>query len=207
MNTDLQNISDYLTKNELVINLKPGKTESIMFGTRKKLNQNHQFINLQYNSQPISTTKEYKYLGNILDQTLSFNTNFNRVYKKTSAKLRLLWSLKLYLSPESLVKIYKGILLSVLLYSCTTNLNLTNSQMSKLSSLDNRIAKITGKKQTPIESEMKKHSVILVKKCLNNEVCENFVTFFTIRNHEVNTRNNGFLLQVPRVPYLSNFPF
>jgi hypothetical protein len=199
LNTDLQNISDYLTKNELVINLKPGKTESILFGTGKKINQNHQFINLQYNSQPISTTKEYKYLGNILDQTLSFNTNFNRVYKKTSAKLRLLWTLKIYLSPESLVKIYKGILLPVLLYSCTTNLNLTNSQMSKLSSLDNRIAKITGKKQTLIVNEIKKHSVILVKKCLNNEVCESFLTFFTIRNHEINTRNNGFLLQVPRV--------
>lgn len=199
LNTDLQKILDYFTKNELVINLKPGKTESIMFGTRKKLNQDNQSINLQYNSQPISTTKEYKYLGTILDQTLSFNTNFNRVYKRTSGKLRLLWSLKLYLSPESLIKIYKGILLPVLLYSCTTNLNLTNSQMSKLSSLDNRIAQITTKKQSSIENEIKKHSVILVKKCLNGEVCENFETFFTIRNHKVNTRNNGLMLQVPKV--------
>ena len=122
LNIDLQKISDYFTKNELVINLKPGKTETITFGTRKRLNHNNESTSLQYNHQPISSTKEYKYLGTILDQTLSFNENFHRVYKKTSSKLRLLWSLKFYLSPESLIKVYKGILLPVVLYSFTANL-------------------------------------------------------------------------------------
>ena len=40
---------------------------------------------------------------------------------------------------------------------------------------------------------------MLVKKCLNGEVCEIFDNFFEIRTHEKSTRNNGFLLQVPKV--------
>ena len=199
LNADLQRVSSYLTENELVINLKPGKTESILFGTRKRLNKTNDSLNLKYNSRQITSTKEYKYLGTILDQTLSFNTNFHNVYKKISGKLRLLWSLKFYLSPESLVNVYKGILLPIFLYSCTTNLNMKNSQLSKLTSLDNRITKIIGKQQTPIHNEIKRHAAMLVKKCLNNELCNNFEGFFEIRHHQRSTRNNGFLLQVPKV--------
>ena len=48
-------------------------------------------------------------------------------------------------------------------------------------------------------NEIKKHSVILVKKYLNSEFCEPFDNFFEIRRHKKSTRNNGFLLQVPKV--------
>ena len=40
---------------------------------------------------------------------------------------------------------------------------------------------------------------MLVKKCLNGEVCEIFDNFFEVRTHEKTARNNGFLLQVSKV--------
>ena len=46
-------------------------------------------------------------------------------------------------------------------------------------------------------TEFKKHSVILVKKCLNSGFCEPYDNFFEIKRHKKSTRNNGFLLQVP----------
>ena len=46
---------------------------------------------------------------------------------------------------------------------------------------------------------MKKHAVLLVRKCLDKQLCENFRNFFTVRAHEQNTRNNGFMLEVPKV--------
>ena len=85
--------------------------------TQKKLSQNGDCIRLQYNHQTVAPTKEYKYLGTILDQKLSFNTIFDRVYKKTSRKLRLLFSLKSNISSETRVKIYRGMLLPILLYA------------------------------------------------------------------------------------------
>ena len=50
-------------ENELVINLKPGKTESMLFATCRKLSQNKKNLKLEYKSQPIVSTVEY----NILD--------------------------------------------------------------------------------------------------------------------------------------------
>ena len=171
----------------------------MLFSTQKKLRQNGDCIRLQYNHQTIAPMKEYKYVGTIMDQTLSFNTNFHLVYKKTSGKLRLLISLRSYISPETRFEIYRGILLPVLLYACTTNLSLTNTQLSKLSSLDRIIARLATKKQTPILNQMTKHAVLLVRKYLDRQLCENFQNFFTIRAHEQNTRHNGFMPEVPNV--------
>ena len=46
---------------------------------------------------------------------------------------------------------------------------------------------------------MKKHAVLLVRKCLDRQFCENFQNFFTVRADEQNTRNNGFMLEVSKV--------
>ena len=98
----------FFTRNELVINLKPGKTESMLFSTQKKLSQNRDCIRLQYSNQTIDPTKECKYIGTIMDQKLSFNTNFHRECKKTSGKMGLLFSLRSYNYPETRVKICRG---------------------------------------------------------------------------------------------------
>ena len=122
LNIDLQYISTYFRTNELVINLKRGKTESMLFSTSKKLSSGNS-LNLKYDFRDVSHTKEYKYLGTILDQSLSFNKNFYNSYKKASGKLRLLWSLKCYLPSEVISKIYQAVLLPGILYNCTINLN------------------------------------------------------------------------------------
>ena len=113
----------------------------------------------------ISSTQEYKYLGTILDQSLSFRRNFEALYKRMSSRLRLLSSLKYLLPTDTIIKIYKAILLPTMLYNCTTNVNFSRTQLSMLSSLDNRIEKLCTKKQPPIVNEIKRHTAMLVKKC------------------------------------------
>ena len=61
----------WLQENELVLNLKKGKTEVMLFGTKKHLHQQEPEIEINYQSQPINTTNSYKYLGVQLDP--SFN--------------------------------------------------------------------------------------------------------------------------------------
>ena len=56
LNKDLKIISQYLAENELIPNLKKSKTESLLFGTAKKLSTTEK-LNLQ----------SYKYLGTTLD--------------------------------------------------------------------------------------------------------------------------------------------
>ena len=121
------------------------------------------------------------------------------MYKKTYGKLRFLLSLKCYLSPDPLTKVYKGILLPTFLYNCTTSLNLTSTQLQKLNSLYRRVGKVISSGQTPIANEIKKHALMLVKKCSNGEVFEIFDSFFEIGTHKKTARNNGFSFQVPKM--------
>ena len=37
LNAEFQNVLNWLRENDLIVNLKPGKTESILFGTSQKL--------------------------------------------------------------------------------------------------------------------------------------------------------------------------
>ena len=91
LNKEMVSIASYFTKNELVINLKKNKTESMLFGTAKKLSA---VLEIYYNHHLINHTTRYKYLGTVLDPTLNLNDHFASVYKKASSRLRLLSKLR-----------------------------------------------------------------------------------------------------------------
>ena len=38
LNSELENVFRYFIKNDFIINLRKGKTEALLFGTRRKLN-------------------------------------------------------------------------------------------------------------------------------------------------------------------------
>ena len=88
LTADLKSIDQYLRDNELVINLKKGKTEVMLLGTSKKRDDKH--LHVSYRDKPINETTYYKYLGILLDQSLLLTGNFAEVYKKASSRLRLL---------------------------------------------------------------------------------------------------------------------
>ena len=81
-------------------------------------------------------------------------------------------------------------------YNCTVNLNLTQTQRQKLQTIDRLAEKIIEKKQ--IENETKKHSDMLVRKYVQKGTCENFEDYFKIQSHDRVTRNNNYLLQIPK---------
>ena len=54
---DFASITPWLEENQLVINMKKGKTESMLFGTEKRLSDlNNQQIDLEYNGSKVSST-------------------------------------------------------------------------------------------------------------------------------------------------------
>ena len=169
LNEDLKNMSTYFKTNQLIINLNRGKAETLIFGTSCRLSKCGKRLDLYYDDRVIHATETYKYLGTILDSTLSFSINFDRMYKKTTSKLRRLYSLHMYFDSFTKAKISKVMILPSITYNCTLNLNLTQTQRQKLQIIDRLAEKIIGKKQTSIENEIKKHSVMLVRKCAQKE--------------------------------------
>ena len=169
LNEDLKNMSTYFKTNQVIINLNRVKTERMIFGTSCRLSKCGKKFNFYYDDRVIHATETYKYLGTILDSTLSFSTYIYRMYKKTTSKLRRLYSLRMHFDSSTKAKIFKAMILPCITYSCTVNLNLTQTERQKLQTIDRLAEKIIEKKQTSIENEIKKYSVMLVRKCVQKE--------------------------------------
>ena len=199
LNDDLERIANYFNDNELIINLKKGKTEAMMFGTGKRLAGTDKHLEVSFRGQPINNVKEYKYLGNIVDQLLNFNTNFEKVYKKASGRLKLLKRLRGYITADAAHRIVTMMIHPILTYRSTVKLQYTSTQQTKLKSLEKRAEQIVGRKVPSVAKTIRKDACCLVKKCLNKTVCINFNDYFEINNHTVNTRNSRHLLRLPKV--------
>ena len=90
LNADLESIGAYCVTNELLLNLKAGKTESMLFGSSQRVSRYGKNLNITYENTPINFVTEYVYLGNLLDNHVSLTKNFDRTYKKACGRLRLL---------------------------------------------------------------------------------------------------------------------
>jgi len=54
----------------------------MLIGTAKRLKKYGRQLQISYNGSIISFVKEYVYLGNVIDNTLTFSSNFNNVFKQ-----------------------------------------------------------------------------------------------------------------------------
>ena len=59
LNVDMDNLCEYLRQNELMINLKPGKAETKLFETCKRLKNAGENLEVIYDGVKISFTKTY----------------------------------------------------------------------------------------------------------------------------------------------------
>ena len=94
LNSELENIFRCFIKNDLIVNLREGKTETLLFGTKRRLNMLHGKLALKFGPFEINSTNNYTYLGSVIDKSFTKIENFNRSYKKTSSRLRLLNDLR-----------------------------------------------------------------------------------------------------------------
>ena len=96
LDEDLKNLSRCFENNELLINLKPGKTELLLFDTSQHLVRINKSFEVKFNNQYINETKsyKYKYLGVEVDHTLNLNSYFDKTHKQMTSRLRLLNKLR-----------------------------------------------------------------------------------------------------------------
>ena len=88
----------------------------MIFGTSCRLSKCGKKLNLYYDDRVIHATETYKYLGTILGINLSFSTNINRMYKKTTSKLRRLYKLRMYFGSFTKAKVFKAMILPCIAY-------------------------------------------------------------------------------------------
>ena len=198
LNEDFQNVCCWMKNNELIVNMKKGKTEYMVFGTSKKLNKlEDRPMNISFQGMCVSFTNCYKYLGLQLSSSLNMSDHFQATYKKASSRLHLLNKITQFTTSSTRSIIYKSMIQPTLTYcplitSCTTK-----TFDSTLSRLQKRAERIIGENITSIESIKKRRVCCFVFKCIKNDVCGNFENYFEIMDNK--TRNSGILCRLPKV--------
>ena len=74
---DMRNMSKWLESNRLIINLKKGKTEAMLFGTAKRLHSKND-LKVWMNDHLIQFGSGYKYLGRFLDPSLNMKEHLQK---------------------------------------------------------------------------------------------------------------------------------
>ena len=160
----------------------------------------HGKLALKFGPFEINSTNSYKYLGSVIDESLTLSENFNRSYKKASSRLRLLNALRPNLDDKTSNLIYTTMVTPLLIFNSIINLNLTVTQINRLTSLDSRAKRITNNtKITPLRDSVCTHACKIVKKVITGDICSNLKGYFEVNNHSKQTRNANFLLKVPRI--------
>ncbi len=206
LSKDMDCLADWLKRNELVLNLKKGKTESLLFGTSQRIAKQTEPLEIELSHQTvIHNTTEYKYLGVHVDSSLNLNSNFNTCYKKASGRLRLLAKIRSYIDHATAATIYNSMILPTFTYCGILQLKYTNTQLGRLSSLHSRSLKVVygdikpNKKLTSVVNANRIRACKLVRKCLDKETCEQLQNHFKLQEHEKHTRNNKYTLKLPRI--------
>ena len=102
LSADFNLIGKWLVRNKLTLNVK--KTKCMLFGTPTML-KNSVPLRLQHDSQDIEQVDVFKYLGVLLDNTLTFRDHISMVCKKISCRLGVLGRVKKYLPHKHRVMI------------------------------------------------------------------------------------------------------
>ena len=113
--SELTKVNDWLVHNSLFIH--QGKTECVLFGTGSRLANANLSVNID--GKELTRVAEYKYLGVILDESLSWNAQVNYLISKVSKRLGILGLTRRSIRMHTAGIIYRSFILPVLDY-CDT---------------------------------------------------------------------------------------
>ena len=203
----MDSIADWLKENELIVNLKKGKTEILLFGTAKWRSMQSDPLKITISCQgptAINITL-YKYLGILIDGRLNLNPHFEKCFKRATGRLRLLAKLRDYLDIPSAKAIYRTMILPTFTYCGILQLKITQTQLNRLTSLHDWTLLVVfdgagaGQDRPSVVAGNKIRACKLVRKCLDNDICDILKNYFTLQQHERETRNNKLILKLPSI--------
>ena len=121
--------------NQLTLNV--NKTKLMVFGSRNKVKKAKHAV-VRANGQALQLVPSFKYLGILLDSTLTFNLHIASVLRTILHKLYFLGKLKRYLRDDTAICIYKSMLLPYFDYADVIYNNACSKDLHKLQTLQNK---------------------------------------------------------------------
>eukprot|EP00112_Aurelia_sp_Birch-Aquarium-sp1_P002144 Seg1232.14 transcript_id=Seg1232.14/GoldUCD/mRNA.D3Y31 product=Furin protein_id=Seg1232.14/GoldUCD/D3Y31 len=139
LNEDINSVHRWLNENELILNLKKGKTEAMLFGTGMRLSLlNGKQLEIHVDGKLINSTTSYKYLGVHLDPTLTLATHFDKICKKAGSRVNMMRKIRNSLTSDAAEALYRTMVLPIFTYCGTLSVGLPDSRMKKIESIEKR---------------------------------------------------------------------
>ena len=191
LTSELAKVNDWLVHNTLFIH--QGRTECVLFGTGSRLANTN--LSLNIDGKELTRVAEYKYLGVILDESLSWNAHVNYLISKVSKRLGILGRTRGNISMHIAGIIYRSFILPVLDY-CDTVWNFCGRiNAGYIEKLQRRAARIIMQTNSSDEAlahlrydtlglRRETHALNLVKKCLNKH-CPQFLMDYFSFNRDI----------------------
>ena len=108
LNNDLVDISDWMVANKFSLNA--SKTECVLTGSHKKLQQNRNDFLIEIDKAPIECVNVSKSLGDMIDETLTWHCHVDLITKKVNRRLYVLKRLRDLVDVETLLAVYKTLI-------------------------------------------------------------------------------------------------
>ncbi len=222
LSTELQSCNRWLIENNL--SLHPGKCETILFASKRKCKKVKSFV-VSCNGHTIQGQDNIKYLGSLIDHTLSGTNTVNNLVKKSNSKLKFLYRQSKFLDLSSKKTLCSALIQSHLDYACSSwyySLNVT--LQNKLQVIQNKMVRFIlnlGPRDHVGLSELSKVGFLPVKDrvvqlSLNlvhsiyqgtcpSYMLENFKRVNSVHSH--GTRDSAYNFFVPQVNSITKTTF
>ena len=174
----------------------------MLFGTAKRISLQSRQMEVKFRGTLINNTEAYTYLGHLLDKNLSMRDNFDKAYKKSCNRLKLLSKLRHSMNSDTVLRIYQTMSQPIMTYTGMLKMHFSGTQLGKMESIERRVRNMTSSSEKLVPSIVKrlhKQACKTVRQCLDKQICTNFHEYFRLNEHNRNTRNMGFLVNIPKV--------
>ena len=132
LNKDFESICDWFVENKLSIHFGDGKIKSILFATKFKTRKVRK-LNIKYGDIQIKQHSKVKYLGCMLDETMSGETMALSVINKINNKLKFLYRKNRFLTPTLRRLLCNALIQPHFDYACSTWYpNLTKNMKNRI---------------------------------------------------------------------------
>jgi len=136
---ELANCNNWLVDNKLSLHI--GKTECILFGSKRKIKKIENF-SVICNNQTIKSQKSVKYLGHVLDNTLSGNKCANDIISKVNSRLKFMYRHNSVLDFNTRKTLCNSLIQCLFDYACSAWYNnLGKTLKSKLQITQNKVVR------------------------------------------------------------------
>ena len=209
MNSDLQNISEWLSCNRLALNTQ--KCEAMLIGSQKRTKGKS--VNLFINNARIAQVTRCKYLDVYIDSGLTWDKQVENLCKSTVKNIYLLKRIRHCISQETALPFYKAIAQSKLDYCDVVWNNTKKQNIQKVQVLQNRLLKVVLKDENryptnliygslsldTLDQRRTKHVLYLMYKITKKITPDYLTNIFELKTTSYNLRDSFQNCSLPKL--------